>query len=156
VSERLPIGRRVTEIAELNKDIDIENIRSGNEADKLFTTLMKYDTSTDKLALQANSRLQKSHVLKKIAERRGVNAKNILDEIEIRAKMYEQIIAWASESKLKEILEINAAVAFGKKFISLIDDERRKDSGRYVSIQLDAVYKKWGEWGAEYVKALKG
>ncbi|MFZ2455774.1 MAG: type II/IV secretion system ATPase subunit [Candidatus Altiarchaeia archaeon] len=155
VTQRLPLGRRVTEIAELNKDVDIEKIGSGIEAERLFTPLMKYNAEKDLLELNPDFSPGTSQVLNFIAERRGITPMQLWKDIETRSKMYETMVKTSKENDLHEILELKATVDSNKKYITLIDDQRYKDGGRYKNVDYEQAYAKWQKWIEEYVKQIK-
>ncbi|MBN2251930.1 MAG: CpaF family protein [Candidatus Altiarchaeota archaeon] len=155
VTERLPVGRRVKEIAELNKDIDIEKLGSGAEASKLFETLMRYESETDQLKLPEKHSPEKSAVIRLIAERRGISPCRVWEDVETRARMHEQIIKWHRETGIHTILEIQAVIDANKKYTTLIDDQRRKDEGRYRNVDYKKAYADWLVWGQNYVESLK-
>ncbi len=155
VTQRLPMGRRVTEIAELNKDVDIENLGSGLEALRLFNTLMKYNNEKDMLDFPGDFNPAESQVLNQIADRRGITTAQVWKDILIRAKMYEKMAAKYKETGLHELLELKSAVDSNKKYIALIDDQRYKDGGRYKNVDYEQAYAKWSEWFDKYVKQIQ-
>ena len=155
VTQRLPIGRRVTEIAELNKDIDIETLGSGLEALRLFTSLMKYNNEKDMLDFSGDFNPAESQVLNQIADRRGITPVQVWKDILIRARMYEKMVAEYKETGLHEALELKSAVDSNKKYIALIDDQRYKDGGRYKNVDYEQAYAKWSEWFDEYIKQIQ-
>jgi len=155
VTQRLPIGRRVTEIAELNKDVDIENIGSGAQAEKLFSTLMIYDSAKDCLDLSTGFDPKNSQVIKLIADRRGTSPDHVWKEVTVRSRMYEKIVEWHRETNLHEALEMKAFADLHKKYLSMVDDQRYRDGGRYRNVDYEKIFDKWSSWAEKYMKALK-
>ena len=76
-------------------------------------------------------------------------------DIETRSKMYETMVKTSKENDLHEILELKATVDSNKKYITLIDDQRYKDGGRYKNVDYEQAYAKWQKWIEEYVKQIK-
>lgn len=155
VTQRLPVGRRVTEIAELDKDADIEKMGSGAEAEKLFNALMRYDSAKDRLVLAKDFKPERSQIISFIAKRRGVTPEQVWKDVETRAKMYEKLSGEWQESGLHGILEMNAVVDMNKKYISLIEDQRRENGGKYVNVDYGRAYSDWAKWAADYIGELK-
>ncbi len=155
VTQRLPVGRRVSEIAELNKDVDIESIGSGAQADSLFTTLMEYDSEKDCLEVPQGLDPKSSQIIRFVAGRRGTTLEHVWKETLVRSKMYEKIIGWHRVTGLHEILELKASADYNKKYLSMVDDQRYRDGGRFRDVDYDKIFDKWAAWAEKYVKALK-
>jgi flagellar protein FlaI len=155
VTQRLPMGRRVTEIAELDKDADIERIGSGAESEKLFNTLARYDSEKDGLTLAKDFRPERSQIIKFIANRRGVTPQQVWKDVETRTRMYDLLSAEYREKGIHEVLEMKAVVDMNKKYISLVEDQRRENSGRYNDVDYDQAYDAWAKWSREYLNGLK-
>jgi type IV secretory pathway ATPase VirB11/archaellum biosynthesis ATPase len=155
VTQRLPMGRRVTEIAELNKDVDIEKLGSGLEASRLFSSLMKYNNEKDALEFSSEYNPGESQVLNLIADRRGITPMQVWKDVLARARMYEKMIAEYKETGIHEVLELKASVDANKKYITLIDDQRYKEGGKYKNVDYDQAYAKWLKWFEEYVEQIK-
>jgi len=155
VTQRLPVGRRVSEIAELDKDADIERMGSGAESEKLFNTLASYDSEKDCLVFAKDFTPEKSQVIRFIAQRRGVTPEHIWKEVRARAKMYERVSEEYHRTGLHEILEMAAVVDMNKKYISLIEDQRVENSGKYVNVDYEKAYADWEKWVLEYIENIK-
>jgi archaeal flagellar protein FlaI len=155
VTQRLPLGRRVTEIAELDKDVDIEKIGSGAESEKLFNTLMYYDSEKDELSVPEGFQPDKSQIIRFIAGRRGTTPRQVWKDIENRASMYEKMIASYKKNGIHELLEMQSVVDMNKKYISLVDDQRRKNGGSYRNIDYDQVYSQWLEWAEGFFSEFR-
>lgn len=154
VTGRLPVGRRVVEIAELNKDVDIENIHSGAESSKLFNTLMMYDSRTDQLRFPHKFKPSESFVVRTVANRRGITPEHAWEDVKVRARMYENIVGWYRELDAPEILEIKTFVDLNKKYVSFVDDQRQMNKGKYEKVEYDYIYDKWVNWAGDYIEGI--
>jgi type IV secretory pathway ATPase VirB11/archaellum biosynthesis ATPase len=155
VTERLPVGRRVREIAELNKDVDIERLGSGAEAGALFDTLMRYNSKTDRLDLRPKFKPEESAVIRLIADRRGIEPQHVWEDVTVRARMYEKIVDFHRKTRVHRILEMKSVVDMSKKYTSLVDGQRQGDGGRYENVDYEDVYNRWLSWASGYVKQLE-
>lgn len=154
VTERLPVGRRVVEIAELNKNVDIENVSSGVESSKLFNTIMMYDSKTDQLRFPPRFKPSESFVVQTVANRRGITPEHAWEDVKVRVKMYENIVGWYRELDAPEILEIKTFVDLNKKYVSFVDDQRQMNKGKYEKVEYDYIYDKWVNWAGGYIERI--
>ena len=155
VTERLPVGRRVSEIAELNKDVDIERLGSGKDASALFDTLMKYNSKTDCLELRPKFKPEDSTVIRLIADRRAIAPARVWEDVTVRSRMYEAMAGFYRKTKSHSVLELKSSIDLGKKYTSLIEEQRRKDGGRYLNVDYEKAYAMWLAFAKDYVKRLE-
>jgi type IV secretory pathway ATPase VirB11/archaellum biosynthesis ATPase len=108
--------RRVSEIVEVKKSWD-EPI-----AEKVFAKLMRYDRESDMLvAGDILKTPEKSEVICKIAEKRGVKTKEVLDDIYARAGAYEHAVRLYGDRKDKNLLSMKTMIALNQKYSRLVD-----------------------------------
>jgi type IV secretory pathway ATPase VirB11/archaellum biosynthesis ATPase len=134
--------RRVTEIVEVGKRW------KEPDAERVFSTLMKYDKDSDMLV--AGPKLEspgESEVIRKIADKRGVGAENVLEDIKARASAYEYAVELYRKTGDECRLSMETMVALNQRYLKLLD-ENMLESGRIdYAAALDGI-KVWlgQEW----------
>jgi len=126
--------RRVIEIAEVGKNW------TDPSPEKVFKTLMKYDSSKDMLVpSETLLNPKKSEVLSLIADKRGSTPEQVLQDIKCRGRVYEYIVETARKTKNKRLLEMSGLVENNKLYRSIIDQEIRKGG----EVDYDKIYDEW-------------
>jgi type IV secretory pathway ATPase VirB11/archaellum biosynthesis ATPase len=123
--------RRVAEIVEVRKSW------TEPEANKVFARLMEYDQKKDLLVASQNlGNPEKSEVLSKIARKRGVEPRDILQDIEARAGAYGHAVELFRKTGDRRLLSMKMMVALNQRYSRLVDDsiaEYGKAEYDYVS-----------------------
>jgi len=138
--------RRVTEMVEVGKGW------KEPEADKVFSTLMSYDQEKDMLV--AGERLrkpEKSEVICKIARRRGVKPKNILEDINARADGYSYALELSKKTGDRKLLGLRSMVGLNREYSRLVDESLRDSKKADYDLVAEGV-KKWLNQGRGSVR----
>jgi type IV secretory pathway ATPase VirB11/archaellum biosynthesis ATPase len=138
--------RRVTEIVEVGKGW------KEPEAERVFSTLMSYDQEKDMLV--AGERLrkpEKSEVICKIARRRGMKPKNILEDINARADVYGYALELAGKMGDRKLLGLRSMVGLNQEYARLVDESLRDSKKADYDLVAEGV-KKWLTRGQRSVR----
>ncbi len=112
--------RRVTEMAEVNKGW------KEPEAEKVFSTLMRYDQDRDMLVAGESLRKpERSEVVCKIARRRGVKPKSVLEDVNARADVYGYALELSGKTGDKKLLGLRSMVGLNQEYSRLVDESLR-------------------------------
>lgn len=138
--------RRVTQITEVRKQWESDPLIENG-----FVDLMKYDTKTDQLEPTDALINGDSEILKAIAG----NVKEwagswdaVWDNIMLRSKIKETIVAAAKKAKGMEILEAGFVVESNDAFHK-ISDKIRQETGKLNSKR---IFFEWNEWLRRIIK----
>lgn len=127
--------RRVSEIVEVRKDWD-EPV-----AEDVFSRLMGYDRDSD--LLRPCDGLRDSQVISRIAGKRGVSPRTVLDDIEARAEAYAHAVGLFKETGDRGLLSMRTMVGMNRRYLELVD-ESIESGGADYGLALDGI-KGWLE-----------
>ena len=147
-ADGLKSWRRVLQIAEVRKHWDKDPLTEGG-----FVDLMKYNVEKDILEPTDDLMNGESDVMKEIA----ANVKGwagdwdaVWDNVLLRQKIKEEIVAMSDKLKNPDILEAEFTVKSNNAFHQ-ISDEVTQDIGLPTS---EMVFPKWKRWLEKEVKRL--
>jgi type IV secretory pathway ATPase VirB11/archaellum biosynthesis ATPase len=132
--------RRVTQITEIRKEWEDDPIRENG-----FVDLMKYNATTDQLEPTDALLSGDSDILKAIASSVKDWAGNweaVWDNIQLRAKIKEELVKVATQEKNLDLLEAPFVILVNDMFHNI--SERVKD--RDGKLDCDAIFFEWKEW----------
>ncbi len=132
--------RRVTRITEVRKDWENDPMREAG-----FVDLMKYDAEKDELIPTDNLINGDSEILKAIAANIKEWAGNwdaVWDNIELRAKIKEEIVKAAEREQEPELLEAEFVIRCNDMF-HRITDNVREETGYIDSNKILFAFKEW-------------
>lgn len=129
--------RRMTEIVEVGKSW------REPEADKVFSTLMRYDQDRDELVADEKlEKPEKSEVICKIARRRGVKPDAILADISARTEAYGHAVGLFRETRDKRLLGLRTMVGLNQRYSQLVDESIKEFGQADYGFVAEGV-KKW-------------
>jgi type IV secretory pathway ATPase VirB11/archaellum biosynthesis ATPase len=129
-------ARRLTQITEVRK-----GWRSDPFNENGFVDLMTYDPSRDKLAPTSILLQERSHLIKAIARKWSVKPPKVLRNLQLRAKIQENLVKAASRLGKPELLEAEFVVQSNLTFHRLLEEELKNKKVGY-----DLVLKSWRKW----------
>jgi len=141
--------KRIVQLAEVRKHWTKDPLE-----EKGFVDLLKYDVKNDKLEASADLINGESETIKQIAGTVKGWAGNwdaVYDNIQLRAKIKQEIVDAAKKSKKPELLEAEF-VSLSNNVFHEISDEVRKEIGLPLSEQ---VFPKFQEWLKKEIKKRK-
>ncbi len=142
--------RRVTALTEVRKHWkDDPSVEGG------FVNLMEYSAKEDRMKPTSILTDGESEVLNEISKRvREWHGRwdDIWGNIQLRAKIKENIVNYAEQLNRPDILEANWAIESNEMF-HLISDQVKNEVG---SLDSKLIYEKWENWFKERLKAGKG
>ncbi len=141
--------RRVTQITEVRKNWENDPL-----AENGFVDLMKYDTHRDELVPTDDLLNGDSDILKAIAGNIKEWAGNwdaVWDNILLRAKIKETIVAYAQKNAMPQLLEAEFVVVANDEFHT-ISERVREDTGILDSKR---IFFEWDEWFKRKIKKQK-
>jgi len=135
--------RRVIQISETKKQGFIGSV----EPDHLFSDLMMYDTAQDAIHPSDSLMMGQSELLQSIAKKWGVSIEKLLENIEVRAWMKQQLVD-ASEL-IPDLLEAPCVQDANTMFWMLLEQCKKN----HQSVNLPSVKSQWKHWLEEYKKS---
>ena len=133
--------RRLTQITEVRKEW-----RTDPTEEKGFIDLMTYDPPQDKLVPTPILQKGRSCLIKTIARKWSVSPSEILRNLQLRAKIQENLVKTTLELKKPELLEAEFVVQSNLTFHRLLEEELKNGKVRY-----DRIFKTWRGWLEEVV-----
>ncbi len=131
--------RRLVQLVEVRK-----NWKNGTEPS--FYKLLDYDVSSDSLKIGG---LRKSEVLQRVAQKWGTSTREVLKNLELRAKICSRLVAMSEKHGLPQLLEVDFVVRSNLKWRGYLE----RSYGRRPSNR--RVYAKWTRWLANEVSDLE-
>lgn len=129
-------SRRVTQITELRDGWREDPVSEGG-----FLDLMSYDSATDELKPARALAGLKSRVITDIARKWGTKPSELSKNLNLRAKICEELIRAARELGNLEILEAGFVVRSNLAYHSLLEQQLR-----HGTIDYDEVFEGWLAW----------
>lgn len=132
--------RRVTQITEVRKHWNSDPMKEHG-----FVDLMKYDPKLDELVPTEDLIRGDSEIVKSIAANIKEFAGSwdaVWENIELRAKMKEEIVKLSERENNTDILEAEFVIEANDKFHKLMDKHRMEDG----HIDNETVFRLWKEW----------
>ena len=134
--------RRVIQISETKKQGFIGSV----DPDHLFSDLMMYETARDVIHPSDSLMMGQSELLQSIAKKWGVTIEKLLENIEVRAWMKQQLVN-GSET-IPELLEAPCVQDANTMFWMLLEQTKKNQQ----SVNLSSVKSQWKDWFEEYKK----
>jgi type IV secretory pathway ATPase VirB11/archaellum biosynthesis ATPase len=119
-------ARRLTQITEVRK-----GWRSDPFNENGFVDLMTYDPSREKLAPTSILLQERSHLIKAIARKWSVKPPKVLRNLQLRAKIQENLVKAASRLGKPELLEAEFVVQSNLTFHRLLEEELKNKKVGY-------------------------
>lgn len=119
--------RRVAQVAE---------VRGGQE----FEDLMAYDPSTDELEITPELS-ERSRLIQRVARKWGTKPKEVLRNLELRARVFEELVKTAAELKAPHLLEAGFTVRSNLTLHELLEGELRRGK-----LNHHGVFESWRGW----------
>jgi type IV secretory pathway ATPase VirB11/archaellum biosynthesis ATPase len=132
-------SRRLVQVVEVRKTWR-------ERTDPALHKLMEHETSSDRLK---NLGLRDSEVLKQIARRWGVGEREVLQNVELRAKVCSELVRTSVKRDNSRILELEFVVRSNLAWRSLLYSREL----RMISYQ--RVFSKWKRWLSDAVADLE-
>ena len=135
--------RRVTEIVEVGKSW------KEPDAEQVFSRLMRYDQDSDMLvASEKLLKPEKSEVICKIANKRGVGPEVILKDVETRAEVYAYAVELFRKTGDRKLLAMKVMIGLNQKYLRLVDES----IAEFGKADYDFVADGAKEWLDDYAK----
>lgn len=133
--------RRLTQITEVRKEWRTDPIEEGG-----FVDLLTYDPSQDKLVPTLALKKGRSHLIKIIAQKWSTKPTEILRDLQLRAKIQENLVKTALGLKKPGLLEAEFVVQSNLTFHRLLERELKGGKVHY-----DRIFKAWRGWLEEVI-----
>ncbi len=131
--------RRLTQITEVRKEWKSDPISENG-----FVDLMTYNPSRDNLAPSPTLLQGGSHLIKAIARKWSVKPAEVLRNLQLRAKIQEDLVRVASKLEKPELLEAEFVIQSNLTFHHILEEELKDKKVRY-----DRALKAWRKWLGE-------
>ena len=133
--------RRVIQISEITKT----GWTTEPDPDKVFSDVMKYDASEDKLLSTDLLNMGQSQIIENISKKWGISVEKALQNIRLRTNIKKTIVEHSKDKP--ELLEAQANRDANNAFWMFIEESKIQDK----DVNYEKVWKKWLEWFETYI-----
>lgn len=135
-------SRRVTQITEVRKGWRADPASEGG-----FEDLMSYDPASDELEPTPALVKPRSRIIGDIARKWGTGQKEVLENLDLRAKIHAELVRVADELGRLELLEAEFVVRSNITLHCLFERQLRRGG-----VACDEIFKGWCGWLRQAVK----
>ncbi len=129
-------SRRLAQVTEVQKSWRKDPVAEGG-----FENLMYYDRVADELKPTRALREQRSELIANIARKWGTTPREVMYNLELRAKIHEALVEAATRLNKPELLEADFVVRSNLTWHTLFEEQLRHGKIRYSKI-----FKDWHAW----------
>jgi flagellar protein FlaI len=128
--------RRVVQITEVGKDWKVDpTVRRG------FADLMVYNQSDDQLKPTKRLR-ESSQLLEAIARKWGIKEVDVVNNLELRARVQWALVKKSAELNMPKLLEARSVVASNNALHQLLEEQLRL----HKTIDCSETFQRWQDW----------
>lgn len=129
-------ARRLVQITEVRRGWQKDPMAEGG-----FDNLMYYDYAADGLMPTRALRGQGSELIAKIALKWGTKPREIMHNLELRAKIHEALVETSTRLQRPELLEADFVVRSNLAWHGILEEQLKRKRVRYGEI-----FRNWREW----------